>query len=228
MKKEVLVTDLFRAGWKTFLGRKWFFIGISAVYIFVSAIPSIIENIEKSVAHIADDPLFTFLSLFVNIAATVLGFIIPIGYLYIMLQADDNGVYGWKDLFATKGVFWKFFFSWIINHILIVVGFALLVIPGVFLTVVLIFALASVIDEKIGPIQALKETYRLVKDVWLKMLLFSLAVFALNILGFFVFGVGLLVTMPVSALAVVHVYRVLKHKESELIVAPLSEVPETA
>lgn len=225
MKKEILVTDLFRAGWKTFLERKWFFIGISAVYVFVSAIPTIIENIEKSIPNIAADPIFVFLGLFVNMAGIILGLIIPIGYLYIMLQAVDSGTYGWKDLFTTKGVFWKFFFSWIINHILVFIGFALLVIPGVFLTVVLTFALASVIDEKVGPIQALKETYRLVKDVWPKMLLFSLAVFALNILGFFVFGVGFLVTLPISALAVIHAYRALKHKESELIVTPLSEAP---
>jgi uncharacterized membrane protein len=59
-------------------------------------------------------------------------------------------------------------------------------------------------------IESLGKSKKLTQGVKWHLVLFALALAALNVLGFLALVVGLLVTVPVSLLAFVHVYLKLK------------------
>lgn len=65
----------------------------------------------------------------------------------------------------------------------------------------------AVVATSRGPVEAVRAAYAMTKGKRLKIFLFILALIGLNILGAIALIVGLLVTMPVSALASVRLYR---------------------
>lgn len=217
MNKTFSIKEQIRYGWNTFLRKKKFFLGISFLYVLISTIPSVIDSIQKNIPQSTEDPLFIVVLLVVDIALIILGFIVPIGYLYIMLRVVDNQDVVWKDLFTTQKVFWKFLFTGILSALLVFLGLIILIVPGIIASIALMFASYFVIDDKSGPIKSLKQSYRLTRGYWLKLFGFIIVLGICNVIGIALLGVGFLVSFPVSALASTHLYRELKHKQSEIL-----------
>lgn len=227
MKKTFSIQIVLKQGWYSFKDRYKFFLLISFFYVAVSAVPRIIDSITDAAPRLAHDPIFFVLSTFIQIAAWIVSLIVPIGYTYILLRAVDNQSYELKDLFSTHKVFWSYIFTGIMAGILVALGTIFLVIPGIFLGLSFMFVSYVVVDEQLSLDKALKRSYKLATDVRWKLLGFILVVGLLNIIGIALLGVGFLVTMPVSGLASMHLYKTLKHQESELITKPEMAPQET-
>jgi len=70
-----------------------------------------------------------------------------------------------------------------------------------------VFAPYAVVDRGSGPIVAIKSSFGITKGKRLKIVGFLCVIALLNILGFVALFVGILVTAPVSLLALTHLYR---------------------
>lgn len=89
----------------------------------------------------------------------------------------------------------------------VAVGFVLLIVPGVVVALTFMFTTFIVIDRALGPIEAMKESRRITHGHKWTLLGFSLMLVLINLLGILALVVGLLVTIPVSSLALVYAYR---------------------
>lgn len=67
----------------------------------------------------------------------------------------------------------------------------------------------ALVDRNVGPIESLKESWRITKGHWLALLGLNIVVVALIVLGFFAAFVGLFIAVPLSWLAYAYVYRAL-------------------
>jgi uncharacterized membrane protein len=94
----------------------------------------------------------------------------------------------------------------LLQGIIIVVGFILIIVPGIIAALMLCFTQLLVVDRKLGPLEALKESYHMTKGHLLQLFLFMLSLILLNIVGAILLLVGLLVTVPITLLAIAHVY----------------------
>jgi len=74
------------------------------------------------------------------------------------------------------------------------------------------FATLIVIDQELGPFDAMKESMRLTEGHRWKLLGLNAAFVLVLFAGFLALGVGVLVAIPVIMVATAHVYRVLLHK----------------
>lgn len=227
MKKTFSIQTVLKQGWHSFKDRYKFFLLISFFYVAVSAVPRIMDGIVEAAPRLAHDPVFFVLSTFIQIAAWVVSLIVPIGYTYILLRAVDNQSYELRDLFSTHKVFWSYIFTGIMAGVLVALGTILLVIPGIFLALSFMFVSYVVVDEHLSLNKALKRSYALATGVRWKLLGFVIVVGLLNIVGIALLGVGFLVTMPVSGLASMHLYKSLKHQGAELISKPEITPQET-
>ncbi|MEU8899782.1 hypothetical protein [Nocardia sp. NPDC048505] len=88
-------------------------------------------------------------------------------------------------------------------------GLALLVLPGIIIGFLCMFALHFVIDQDQGPVQAIKSSANLVIANVGPALLLALAVAVITFLGALLCGFGLLFAAPVAVIAVTYAYRVL-------------------
>lgn len=195
-------------GWETFKKRPWFFMGVSlcvfVVYSILSAVTD--EKVHDTSAA----------QLLVSIAAGVIGIFVEMMLVNIALKSHDSvETVAFSDAWAKKP-FWSYLGVKILNGIVVVVGLILLIVPGVIAALTLLFGNYLVVDKGLGPIQAMKESARITKGHRWQLFGFVLVLVGLNILGLLALFVGLLVTIPVTILAMAHVYRTLEHKASEL------------
>lgn len=86
---------------------------------------------------------------------------------------------------------------------------AITILISVYVSIALMFGSYAVVDRSLGPIDALKNSVRITKGARLKMIGLLLLLGLINVAGALALFVGLLVTIPLSMIAIVHVYRAL-------------------
>lgn len=78
------------------------------------------------------------------------------------------------------------------------VGFALLVLPGLFMAIAVAFALPLVLLSNLGPFDAILRSIRIVSRRWQSWMLVMAAIAVINVIAMAAFGVGLLVSLPAT------------------------------
>ncbi len=205
-------------GWDTFKKRPWFFIG---VFLVVSILSS------GSRLQMGEGTEYTSATAVLLIAAGIVMGIIQIlakmGSTRLVLKAHDNPeAAAFGDLW-TPHPFWKFVGSSILVGVIVIVGLILLIVPGIIWALRYLFVPYLVIERKLAPFEALKESARITYGhKWQLLGLLALIVF-INILGAILLLVGLLVSVPVSSLAMAHAYRTLSSQA-----VPAQQAPAAA
>jgi hypothetical protein len=62
------------------------------------------------------------------------------------------------------------------------------------------------VDQDLGPIECLKESWRLTDNEKFDLFVWGLAVFGINLVGFLCCIIGLLVTVPLTAIGSAYIY----------------------
>lgn len=195
--KTLAVGELLRFGWEAFKKRPWFFIGVVLLIVIISGILS----------GFSPDPVRTPSDFVLALIVVILNVFIEMGLVAFALKAHaDVDKAELKDLWHPQR-FWQYAAVKILTGIIVVVGLVLLIVPGIIAALALLFATYLVIDKNLGPIDAIKESVRITKGHRWQLFLLALALVGINILGALALMVGLLVTVPVSLLAVAHAYR---------------------
>ena len=192
-----------RFGWETFKKRPWFFIG---VFLFVGLLSSggnfQLNDTDYSAATIA-------LFIVAGIAFGIISILAKMGATQLALKAHDSAESAtFGDLWAPHP-FWKFVWGSILVGVIVILGLILLIVPGVIWALRYLFVPYLIMERKLAPFEALKESARITYGhKWQLLGLLGLTML-INILGAILLLVGLLVSIPVSALAMVHAYRTL-------------------
>ncbi len=199
-------------GWETFKKRAGFFIGITVIYCVISWIVSAIAG-----AFTESGNEFSLIGFVLNI---VLGTFINMGITAFALKAHDN-LEGAQimDLWHPQH-FLPYLAASILSFIAIGLGLILLIVPGIIISIMLWFVAYLVIDRNLGPIEAMKESARITKGHKWDLFVFGILLGLINVLGFLLLFIGLLVTIPLSMLAMVHAYRTLAGSASVPAPAP--------
>lgn len=155
------------------------------------------------------------LSLF-SIVLAIFFMIIRIGYNKIILKFNDGEETRFSDIFKEYRTFWRYLGVSILTPLIILIGLFFLIVPGIIFAVRFSFAPIIVIDTKSGPIQALKESFAITKGSFFKLLLFWITMIFVNFLGIVFFGIGLLISIPITTFAFIYVYRELSKIKASL------------
>jgi uncharacterized membrane protein len=199
---EFSASTCIRFGWETFKKRPWTLMEAVLIIWAVIYILNFIGTYTGSGIHAI---AFTVAQDFVLI-------LIAMGMTAFLLRAHDAIESVTLKALWHPYPFWKYVGAVLIFGILALFGLILLVIPGLIVITIFQFSQYVVIDRKLGPIAAMKESARITKGY--RWEIFALFIFSviLNILGAICLGVGLLITVPVTSLAVIHAYRTLEAK----------------
>jgi hypothetical protein len=111
-----------------------------------------------------------------------------------------------RDFFTGFYFFLPLLLLSLITSIFIIIGLALLIIPGVYLIVAYLFASCLVIDRRLDFWPAMELSRRTVHPLWFGFLAFTLLLTVINLAGALCLFVGLLVTIPLSFAALAAAY----------------------
>ena len=174
-----------------------FFAGLLVVLIFIYSIPNILESVFSKQA---------VPSIIISILFFILNLIISMGLIKISLKFVDKEKAGLSNLFYTKSIL-PFFLTTLLSGVITLIGFILLIVPGIIIGTRLQFAPYLVIDKGLGPIEALKKSWKMTEGVTWNLILLGLLSVWVNIAGILVFVIGLVITVPATTIAKAYVYR---------------------
>jgi len=203
-------------GWETFKKRTMFFVGITIVIGIISwAIGALVGAIAAS----STSPVTGLISFLLNLGLSTL---LNMGVIAYALKAHDapNAVAA-KDLWHPQP-FLFYLGATVLVFLCVGIGFLLIIVPGIILALMLMFTPYLVVDKNLGPIVAMKESKRITDGSKWQLFVFAVALFGLNLLGAIALLIGLLVTIPVSMLAIAHAYRQLEHRAGEMVTSRAS------
>lgn len=124
-----------------------------------------------------------------------------------LLLHDGEEVMEFAELVPTARLFLSYLLAAVLYVLAVAAGLLLLIIPGLLLGVRYAFFGFLIVDKKLDGITALRRSAEITRGVTAELLLFGLLLLGVNLLGALALGVGLLATLPTSAIAAAYVYR---------------------
>lgn len=112
----------------------------------------------------------------------------------------------YSDLFNKIRYFAHFLASYILYILIIVWGFVLFIVPGVYRATRFSFYQYLIIDKKYGPVKALKASRSLTKGKFRDVFSYTLVLWLINILWFMCLVVGIFWTIPMTMIAKAKMY----------------------
>jgi hypothetical protein len=193
-------TEAVSFGWERVKADPATTIGAIFIALLVGAVPGIICNVA---AQAAEEPVISNIGSIVNFIS---GAYMAGGIMSFALKVGRGQPYAFGDVFSGGPYFLRILACELVLFLGIFFGFLLLIVPGVILSLGWSLALTALVDKNLGPIDALKESWRLTTghkgDIFLLYLLLMLV----SIAGLCACGVGLVVTYPIMYFATTYVY----------------------
>jgi len=141
-----------------------------------------------------------------------------IGLIGILISVYDGARPSFEKLFSQSGGTLLNYILGTILYILIVLGgLILFIVPGVIWSIKFQYYAYAIVDKGMSPIDALKQSGVLTSGRKWTLFGFFLILGLLNFLGAILFGVGLLISLPVTLLALVWSYRWLETHSSATV-----------
>lgn len=218
------VKECFSFAWQTFKSRPWIFVQAGLLLFLVNIAVNLVQTLLESEGTSNAGTIVFVLATISTIIGMVISFFVSMGETAFFLRAHDaTAEVRLKDLWHPQP-FWKFVGTSLLAGVIILLGFVLLIVPGIIAGIMLMFVGYLVIEEGLGPIAALKKSAALTKGNRWKLFQLALLAIGLNILGLLALLVGLFVSVPVSFLMTVHAYRTLsgngKQQEEPVVLQP--------
>lgn len=222
------IKEMLNIGWEKTKKHFWFFVGVELfTFVFIIAVGMISAVFSNS------RPILGFA---MNIFSIILQMIFGIGFLRIAFEILEDRKPSFQMLFSEMRLFWKYLGASLLVSLLsfgplimiIILGksfLALEVFPILFVAIISVvlgifaaifavimnirfqFATYFVVDKAHGPMESLKESFKATQGETLNLICLGIVLGLLNLLGAIVFMVGLLVTVPITILALVATYK---------------------
>ncbi|KWT67409.1 hypothetical protein APY04_1974 [Hyphomicrobium sulfonivorans] len=209
--RKLSVGDCISFGWETFKKRPWFLIGTLLLVLIITSIPG---SFSPDLPDIAPDGEFipepvSAISLIALLASIIVSTLAACGIVTFYLRAHDNVMGVQLTDFWNPSPFWRFLGAHILTGIAVTLGLMAFIVPGIIIGLGLMFVPYLVVERGLGPVEAIKESWRITKGNKWQLALLMLALLGIVILGLLALGVGVFVALPIAILASVHAYRTL-------------------
>ncbi len=192
---NVKTGDYFSRGWDIFKQYALPFIGFLLLTFIISAVLSRLPY-----------PLGLNEDRRGGIANSIISPILSAGFYIVAFKIAKGQSVSFGDFFRGFNNFLQIFLVGLVGGILIALGFVLLVIPGIYLLVAYLFAVSLVVEKRFDFWTALETSRKVVTKRWFSFLGLVLLMVLLNVGGLLLFGIGLLVTFPLTFCITVAAY----------------------
>lgn len=199
-------SEAFSFGWSQMKSNFIFFLGILLTAFVVQMVPGwLSESLKQNLP---------FLSFVVSVIGWMIQILITMGMIKIALRLHDGERAEFADLYRTFPLFLNYLAGSILYAAICIIGVILLVIPGIIWGIKYQYFGYLVVDQGLGPIEALKRSGQITQGEKWNLFLLSLLSMGVMLLGVLALVVGLFAAIPVLMMTNVFVYRKLLSSHS--------------
>jgi len=123
----------------------------------------------------------------------------------------------WKMIFQGFSCAGKLIVATLLQSILVTLGFLLLILPGLYLTVGYAMTLPLIVDRGVSPWQAMEMSRKAIHKVWWRMAGLLIIMTLLFLVSFLPLGIGVIWTWPMFVILAGVVYRHLFKSEEKAV-----------
>lgn len=211
-KKHFLIWELMGKAWRIMTKNVWQLLGLQvALSLLFFLLIGVINLLLPTTFEAA-----WYFQLSNVLASGIVSYSFSIGIITLSLQYADHISVKITDFFSKMHLVVNYFVATFLYGVIVALGFLCLIIPGFILIARLSLYGYLIVDENMGPIEALKASWHLVKGVTWRMLGFILASILISFVGVLCLGVGFLFAFPTITIASACLYREL-WKQSQVI-----------
>ncbi len=198
------ITEILSEAWRLSDGCKGSFLAVyAAVFVVMWLAQAVIALVFGAHALTMASPFATLIWQ-VLLAAALYPFLA--GVVRLALRRADGLPIKAAEAFSHGVPLGQIVLLGVLLTIATLIGFTLLLLPGIYLSVALMFALPLVVDRRLGAVDALKTSLAAVNPRWFRCAGLLLVLGVLLALGGLVI-VGLVWVLPVSSIAIALAYR---------------------
>lgn len=128
------------------------------------------------------------------------------GIFILVMNGKEGEEIDIKQMQAVFDVFIPLLFIGIITQIFIGIGFVLLILPGIFLWGCYIFAYIIALDKRVDFWSAMEQSRKFGFENKKDIFIFALILGVINLIGAIPFGLGLIITVPLTVCIVAEAY----------------------
>lgn len=211
--------EAYSFGWKT-IKEHWTTLIPVTMGLFVASglVSALIRGRQSSLIISDGNVLRSLIGILAgNILSVTVGVIFSAIVIRVCLQYVDGKATDFGSLFKgiTPELLLKVILASVLLNIIIGLGFIALIIPGIYLALRYSLVTYVLMDRNTGIAEAFGESGRLTDGVKLQLLIFAIISGAVALLGLVALAVGLVVALPLIAVAFTHVYRQLTKSVGE-------------
>jgi uncharacterized membrane protein len=197
---DVKIGDYFSRGWEIFKQYAWAFILFTLLTFIITGVLTTLPS-PLGMRAVGENSVGGG-----NILANILSPILGVGYYFVAFQIARNQSYSFGVFFNGFKKFLPVFLTALVSGILIFLGMVLLILPGIYLAISYLFAQPFVVDKNLNFWSAMEASRKLITKKWFSFFGLVLLLALLNLLGAIILGIGLLVTIPLSACVIAAAY----------------------
>jgi uncharacterized membrane protein len=207
MKTTFSNSDAVRFGWNTIRAHL-------APLIILGAAGGMLTLISQSLARNAGGAVL-------GLAVQLLQVVVALALTRVAMKLYDGEPVDLANPGPLLAGFWPWLLISFLYGLVVTVGLALLIVPGIVLGLTFCFAPFFTAEGQRDVVEAFRQSSRLVRGSKMQLFGLSLMLLGLNLLGLLALGIGVMVTMPMSVLAMVYAFRQLQgHTEASTPHAP--------
>lgn len=207
------ISESVRYGWDTFKANVGFFIVLLIIICLINAFFSVFSSLFAR-----DLPFFAFLF---NLGSILAGIVINIVTIKIALKFCDGDTRPtMEDISFSASLFYKFVLGYFLYALIVLAGFLLLIVPGIIWSIKYLYIVYLIVDKEMGPLEAMRKSAEITNGVKWELFAFTLLLMVINVAGIMFFIIGLIVTIPVTMVAMAYMYRRLSSRVSPAEFSP--------
>ena len=202
MNEKIVYSDIIKTAWKGLISQIWLLAGLLIGFTIIYSLLSLFATPAQG------EPI-RISGVIVMILSFLLACIFMMGYLRNCMQTLDREEPQFSAYGQVAGKLLIYIGAYLLLLILVSIGFALLVLPGFYLTLRFQFFVALIIDDDADVITSLKRSWAITKGHTFRLFVVFLIQFLIILIGTMAFGIGLFVAIPLTILMYACTYKIL-------------------
>ena len=214
---DIHYINLLKRGWE--LLKKYF-----AIMVMTWLVAMGIQMLISWSAGLVEESV---LEIPMTVVYIILSVILSAGWLGIHIAVAQEKEVKVSDLFKQVAVSGKYFLAQLVVGLIVFAGLLLFIVPGIYWSLKYTFVPYLVIGKKVGVGKALRLSGQMTEGIKWKLLSFMMITLLFNLGGLMLFVVGVLITGPITYLAIASLYVVLVERveEKKIEAKKVEEVP---
>jgi uncharacterized membrane protein len=236
--KILPISEAFSDSWKKMVDNFWVLVNTVLLIILVFCVVKIGSHQLYNLEIYKTDELNVLRLFGVSLIRDAAIFLVNLFFdaiivaaaIRFFLQIHNGEDVGTMSIFKPIPHFYNFFIVYTALNFAILFGVFLFAVPSFYVALNYSFSVYLSIDKKVGVNESFYLSRKICYGYRLELLKFAIVIVLMNVLGAALFLVGLVISIPMSFLAVIYMYKHLLHESEhgpESVILPPEIAPES-